>query len=92
MSIGPDQTWAMLYPKQVANLSPLLLNESTRELYLQLPSPHDNVIITPARPSDVDPIVECLSDPRVMNWLYAVPYPYTQQDGQEWIDNLTARS
>ena len=92
MSLGPNQTWTMLYPKQATNLSPLLLNKSTGEPYLQLPSPHDNVIITPARPGDVDPIVEYLSDPRVMKWLASVPHPYTQQDGQKWVDIITARS
>lgn len=82
----------MQYPKEATNLSPLLLNKSTGEPYLQLPSPHDNVIITPARPGDVESMVEHLNDPQIVEWLASPPHPYTRQDAQNWIERITAQS
>lgn len=77
--------------EQATNLAPLLLNKSTGEPYLQLPSPHDNVIITPIRPGDIDTMMEHLNDLKIVEWLAGPPHPYTYQDGKHWHDQVSAQ-
>ena len=55
---------------------PLKLNPATNEVYLQLPAPHENVIITPPRKNDAYAIVQCMNDPRVYKMLISPPFPY----------------
>ena len=55
-----------------------------KELFLRLPSPHSEIIITPPRPSDVEDQVEGLNDLNVAQWLQGPPYPYTIEDSKEW--------
>jgi RimJ/RimL family protein N-acetyltransferase len=76
---------------QPANYHPLLLDSGTGELYLQLPSPNDNVRITPPRPGDVEATVEILNDERVYTWLAGPPSPYTQEDAIAWNSTITAK-
>ena len=37
-------------------------------------------------PSDIDDLIEGLNDLRVARWLAFVPYPYTRQEAQRWIE------
>jgi RimJ/RimL family protein N-acetyltransferase len=79
----------MHFPSDLTKLHPLLLDEKTGEPYLQLPSPHENIRITPPRPDDVDAIVSYLNDPRVYTHLVGPPSPYTTEDGITWVQRVT---
>lgn len=65
-------------------------NQLTKELYLRLPAPRSNVIITPYRleniEEDADALATLLNDPKVYPWLERTPYPYLHEDGVEWIE------
>ncbi|OBZ68613.1 hypothetical protein A0H81_11663 [Grifola frondosa] len=52
---------------------PLQLNPDTGEPFLRLPSPRENIIITPPRMSDALSIVSILNDPPVCRWLDSPP-------------------
>ncbi|TFK50136.1 hypothetical protein OE88DRAFT_1645865 [Heliocybe sulcata] len=72
--------------------APCHLNPTTREPYLRLPHPHQNIIITPIRPADADAIIETLNDTRVYDQLASIPHPYTREHAEEWIKLVRARS
>ncbi|KAH9486387.1 hypothetical protein JR316_0000451 [Psilocybe cubensis] len=63
---------------------PLERNPLTQEPFLRLRQ-HKNVIMTPMRWDDAPHIAALLNDPRVYKWLMYTPYPYTHEDGEEWI-------
>lgn len=47
--------------------------------------------IRPWRQDDLSPLVRCANDIRVWNQLRNYfPHPYTEKDGQAWIDSVTA--
>ncbi|KAI0782496.1 hypothetical protein BC629DRAFT_558308 [Irpex lacteus] len=73
-------------------LHPLQVNERTGEPYLRLPSPHDNIIITPPRAEDVPAIIAALNDPRVYSTLEGPPFPYKEEHAVWWIDHVKAPS
>ncbi|KZT30922.1 acyl-CoA N-acyltransferase [Neolentinus lepideus HHB14362 ss-1] len=75
-----------------STLHPLQLNPQTGEHYLRLPPPHQNIIITPLRPTDADAIAQNLNDIRVYDNLSNVPHPYTQKHAEEWIKRVRSRS
>jgi hypothetical protein len=50
-------------------LHPLQVNPKTGEPFLQLPSPHEHIIITPLRLTDKSAIVDILNDVAVSQWL-----------------------
>ncbi|KAF8486709.1 hypothetical protein JB92DRAFT_2759409 [Gautieria morchelliformis] len=68
------------------HLSPLLLNERTKEPYLRLPPPHSNIILTPPRLNDTEATVQILNDRRVFQWLATTPYPYNTDHSKQWIE------
>lgn len=73
-------------------LSPLRLNPTSGEPYLQLPAPHDNVIITPARTSDANDIIKCLNDFAIYKWLEGPPFPYLPSHAEEWLSKIISES
>lgn len=73
-------------------LSPLRFNPTTQEPYLQLPAPHENIIITPARMGDAPDIIKCLNDFAIYKWLQGPPFPYLQSHADEWLSNATSES
>lgn len=75
-----------------AKLFPLQLNEATGEPYLQLPSPHSKIRITPIRPSDAGMVITYLNDPRVYEFLAGPPFPYTEENANDWISRCKASS
>ncbi|KAH8099283.1 hypothetical protein BXZ70DRAFT_289672 [Cristinia sonorae] len=76
----------MDHPK--SPLSPLLVNPATGEAYLQLPSPHENIIITPPRMSDAPDIIHHMSDPLVYKWLQGPPHPYLPSHAEYWLAQI----
>ncbi|ETS84430.1 hypothetical protein PFICI_02455 [Pestalotiopsis fici W106-1] len=58
------------------------------EPFLRLPTPHENIIITPPRKSDGPRVVECLNDAKVCNTLNGPPFPYTYKDFEFWYDKI----
>lgn len=75
-----------------AKLLPLQLNEATGEPYLQLPSPHDNIRITPLRHSDEAMVKTYMNDPRIYEFLAGPPFPYTQDNAIDWISRSKTRA
>ncbi|KAH9835900.1 acyl-CoA N-acyltransferase [Rhodofomes roseus] len=75
-----------------SKLHPLQVNPTTGEPYLRLPSPHDNIIITPPRMSDVDAAMRNLNDRKVVDWLSSPPYPYLQSHAESRLTMVTKES
>lgn len=48
----------------------------------------ERLLLRPYTLSDVKDIVEGLNNLNVSKWLAAVPYPYTENDALEFINNL----
>ncbi|CCL98111.1 uncharacterized protein FIBRA_00105 [Fibroporia radiculosa] len=71
---------------------PLQVNPITGEPFLRLPSPLDNIIITPPRLSDASSIVSILNDPRVCRSLTGPPYPYLLSHAEDWLKASMAES
>lgn len=71
---------------------PLQINPETGEAYIQLPSPHDNIRITPPRPSDAEPSTVILNDPAVYPFLATLPYPFAKQHAISFIEESKANS
>lgn len=69
---------------------PLKFNDKTREPYLRLPAPYDNIILTPPRMSDAPAVVSNMMDPRVYVWLEGPPHPYLPQDAESWLTKIKA--
>ncbi|KIM88725.1 hypothetical protein PILCRDRAFT_813697 [Piloderma croceum F 1598] len=67
-------------------LSPLQVNPRNGEPFLQLPSPHEHIIITPLRLTDKPAIIDIMNDKRVSQWLEGPPYPYLQEHADLWVD------
>lgn len=82
LSAANCQHASMAHPQ----LYPLQVNERTGEPFLRLPSPHENIIITPRRLEDVPFIVSALNDPRVYRTLEGPPFPYTEEDAISWLN------
>jgi len=76
----------------LSSRSPLLLKESTGEPYLQLPSPHDNIIITPPRTTDTPSILYHMSDFKVFRWLQGPPQPYLPHHASGWLSEVKKAS
>ena len=69
----------------IDQLSPLERNPNTDEVFLRLPPPHQNFILTPPRESDKEALLTHLNDERVYKWLAGPPFPYTRKDADYWI-------
>jgi hypothetical protein len=50
-------------------LHPLKVSSNTGEPFLQLPSPHEHIIITPLRLTDKPAIMNILNDEGISDWL-----------------------
>ena len=67
---------------------PLQLHPKTGELFLRLPSPHDNIIITPPRMSDAETIISYMNDPALYYWLEGPPFPYLPEHADYWLNQV----
>ncbi|KAJ7782405.1 acyl-CoA N-acyltransferase [Mycena maculata] len=72
--------------------SPLEINPQTGEPFLRLPTPHDNIILTPPRTSDAVAIVDIMNDPDVYPWLGRPKMPYLFEDAQNLVQELMQAS
>jgi RimJ/RimL family protein N-acetyltransferase len=66
-------------------MNTLQVDPTTGEVFLRLPAPHENIIITPPRESDVDDLVLMLNDPRIYKFLLNLPFPYHPHHAEEWL-------
>ncbi|KAJ6548134.1 acyl-CoA N-acyltransferase [Mycena vulgaris] len=76
----------------LAQFSPLEINQQTSEIFLRLPSPHDNIILTPPRTSDAAAVAEIMNDPEVYPWLGRPKTPYLLEDAQALVTELKQAS
>ncbi|KAJ5773542.1 hypothetical protein N7457_008438 [Penicillium paradoxum] len=64
-------------------------NPFTKEPYLQLPAPCENIIITPHREHQIEEtaavMTEILNDSRVYAWLQGPPFPFLPEHGRDWV-------
>ncbi|KAJ7184663.1 acyl-CoA N-acyltransferase [Mycena filopes] len=72
--------------------SPLEYNEATGELFFRLPSPHENIILTPPRPTDAAAIADIVNDPAVYPWLGRPNAKFLLEDAQKLLDEYTLAS
>lgn len=70
----------------------LQVNPVTGQVFLRLPAPHENIIITPPLHSDAADIVPILNDPRVYKLLVGPPFPYHYHHAVEWLGKMKNRS
>ena len=73
-------------------MNTLQVNPTTGEVFLRLPAPHENVIITTPRESDKDDIVLMLNDPRIYKFLLSPPFPYQTQHAEAWLRTTKKKS
>jgi len=66
-------------------MNTLQVNPTTGEVFLRLPAPHENIIITPPRDCDAADITLILNDPRVYKNLLGPPFPYHPHHAEEWL-------
>lgn len=55
---------------------PLQVDPTTQEPYLELPSPHSNIRLTPPNIFDVPAAVSLQNDPLIYRHLAGTPLPY----------------
>jgi len=89
--VFPAQTVSTMDPTN-SRYHPLQCDPQTGELYLRLPPPHDNIIITPPRPTDAPAMVEILSDERVYTWLDSVVHPFDESHALVRLERAQKRS
>ncbi|KAJ6566993.1 hypothetical protein B0H19DRAFT_940905 [Mycena capillaripes] len=76
-----------------AQFWPLEINSDTGELFLRLPSPHDNLILTPPRASDATAIADIVNDPAVHPWLgRPANSTFLLKDAQKLVEEFTLAS
>lgn len=66
-------------------MNALQVNPTTGELFLRLPAPYENIVITPPRETDANDLVLMLNDPRIYKFLLAPPFPYRPHHAEEWL-------
>ncbi|KAL1882566.1 hypothetical protein Plec18167_002982 [Paecilomyces lecythidis] len=81
---------------------PVKTNPRTGELYIPLPAPHSNIIITPPRragpdsndpdPADCAQLADILNDPRVYPFLASPPHPYLPSHAEGFFRKVLAAS
>ncbi|KAH8888999.1 hypothetical protein GQ53DRAFT_748517 [Thozetella sp. PMI_491] len=59
------------------------------EPFLRLPSPYQNIIITPPRKSDGPRVLECFSDEKVYKTLISPPQPYLLEHFNSWYKRVS---
>ena len=75
-----------------SQLYPLETNPQTGELFLRLPAPNDNIILTAPRMSDAKSLAPIINDPRVSIWLEGPPIPYRDEHAEEWLVHIVKKS
>ena len=73
-------------------MNTLQVNPTTGEVFLRLPAPHENIIITPPRYSDAAEIVLILNDPRVCKFFIGPPFPHRLHHAEEWVGRIKNKS
>lgn len=73
-------------------MNTLQVNPTTGEVFLRLPVPHENIIITPPRESDRDDLVLMLNDPAIYKFLLTPPFPYYPHHAEEWLRMTKSKS
>lgn len=73
-------------------LYPLEVNPHTREPFLRLPAPNDNIILTPPRWSDEKCLAPIINDPGISIWLEGPPIPYRDEYAPEWLTLIKGQS
>ncbi|EKM53522.1 uncharacterized protein PHACADRAFT_259941 [Phanerochaete carnosa HHB-10118-sp] len=71
---------------------PLQYNSRTGEPFIRLPSPHENLILTPPRPSDVAANYSWMTDPKVYKMLEGPPFPYLESNAISWNEIITTQA
>lgn len=71
-------------------LHPLQFNVATGEPFLRLPSPLENITITPPRLSDTPYVVRHMNDPNIVKWFQHPPYPYLVSHADAWLPGTKA--
>ena len=62
------------HPKNMANpFHPLEVNSHTGEPFVRLPTPLENIIVTPMRDSDKPKVIEYMNDWRIVQYLQVCP-------------------
>ncbi|KAF8209466.1 acyl-CoA N-acyltransferase [Mycena galopus ATCC 62051] len=72
--------------------SPLERNPTTGELFLRLPSPHNNIILTPPRSTDAAAIAAIVNDPAVHPWLGRPNATFLLEDAQKLVQEFKLAS
>lgn len=73
-------------------MNPLQVNPTTGEVFLRLPAPYENLIITPPRESDRDDLVLMFNDPRIYKFFLSPPFPYQPHHAEEWLRMMKDKS
>lgn len=73
-------------------MNTLQVNPTTGEVFLRLPAPHENIIITPPRYSDAAETVLIVGDPRVYKFLIGPAFPYLHHHAEEWVGKIKNKS
>lgn len=71
---------------------PFLVNRETGEPYIQLPSPHSNIIITPPSLDDAKANTVLLNEPSVYPMLVSPPYPFFEEHAVSYLKEITKSS
>lgn len=69
----------------------LQVHPKTGEVFLRLPAPNDNIVVTPPRPSDAQDIAAIMNDERVAMKFSIPPYPYTYEHAVSYLEAETER-
>ena len=52
---------------------------------------NENIFLTEIRPQDKEAFLEYLNEKEIYNNTLSIPYPYTSEDADYWIDHLKKR-
>lgn len=72
--------------EETPRTSHLQIHPKSGEVYLRLPAPNDNIIITPPRPSDAEAIAAIMNDERVALKFSVPPYPYLLEHAVAYLE------
>lgn len=72
--------------EETPRISHLQIHPKSGEVYLRLPAPNDNIIITPPRPSDAEAIAAIMNDERVALKFSVPPYPYHLEHAVAYLE------
>lgn len=78
--------------KEPRSMNTLQVNPTTGQVFFRLPTPHEHIIITPPRESDIDDLVLMLTDPRIYKFLLNPPFPYQPHHAEEWLIKTKTKS